>query len=441
MEILRLMEIEGKKVWLCVNLEKSNGIYTGYFSSMVEEIKAYVATFIRCPAAQVYYWLKCKGCLGKDVNPIIRKCFTVEQQQKVTKSKYIKEKGFAIVKDSDKDDIINAANNSGLFDLSLGLSDKEQRNRIAKTSYNNLAITFGDAKAGSMEAYNFSSGASITTLHKEREGKGISVASAKTIAKSVFSIATDNTSEEDNEADTNEGEEDTSSTIEINEMEMAESETQSLTKNMNQETARLHLSSEDSQMEDSDGKEEDDTYLTGYNSSEEPSAHKLASEDYDDTLEVSSGELDAAHTNKFQVPESFKQQLWNDAGPTVDSMMIQLNLIKGNLEDNEAGMPFEWVGISKELRLFLVEEADEGISDQITYTDAMLVELYQTNHSGVRNFDPLSDKLDEDLDASKTQGTPPRAQEARPAEEAATSDARSVRDKEGVQSLGMAISD
>jgi hypothetical protein len=166
MEILRLMKIEGKKVWLCVNLE-SNGIYTGYFSSVVEEIKAYVPAFIRCPAAQVYYWVKRKGCLGKDVNRLIRKCFTVEQQQKVTNSKYIKEKGFAIVKDSNKDDIINAANNSGLFDLSLGLSDKEQRNRIAKTSYNNSAITFGDAKAGSMEAYNFSSGASITTLHEE----------------------------------------------------------------------------------------------------------------------------------------------------------------------------------------------------------------------------------------------------------------------------------
>ncbi len=204
---------------------------------MVEEIKAHVAAFIRCPAAQVYYWLKCKGCLGKDVDRLIYKCFTVEQQQKVTKSKYIKEKGFAIVKDSNEDDIINGANNSGLFDLLLGLSDKEQCDRIAKTSYNDLAIMFGDAKAGSMEAYNFSSGASITTLHEEREGKGISVASAKTIAKSVFSIATDDTLEEEDEADTDEGEEDASSTIEIDGMEMVESETQSLTKNMNREMA------------------------------------------------------------------------------------------------------------------------------------------------------------------------------------------------------------
>ena len=50
------MEIADMKVWLCVTRE-SNGIQTGYFSSVVEEIKAYVAAFIQCPAAQVYYWL------------------------------------------------------------------------------------------------------------------------------------------------------------------------------------------------------------------------------------------------------------------------------------------------------------------------------------------------------------------------------------------------
>jgi hypothetical protein len=125
------MEIEGKKVWLCVNRKSSNGIHTGYFSSVVDEIKMYVAAFIRCPVAQVYYWLKRKGCLGKDVNRLICKSFTVDQQLKVTKSKYIKEKGFAVMKDSNKNNIINAANNSGLFDMSLGLSEKEQCKRMS----------------------------------------------------------------------------------------------------------------------------------------------------------------------------------------------------------------------------------------------------------------------------------------------------------------------
>ncbi len=38
MDILQLMEIADKKVWLCVTREP-NRIHTGYFSSVVEEIK------------------------------------------------------------------------------------------------------------------------------------------------------------------------------------------------------------------------------------------------------------------------------------------------------------------------------------------------------------------------------------------------------------------
>ncbi len=73
------------------------------------------------------------------------------------------------MKDSNKNNIINAANNSGLFDILLELLDKEQCNRMAKTSYNNSAITFGDAKAGLMEAYNFSSEASITIRSSQQD--------------------------------------------------------------------------------------------------------------------------------------------------------------------------------------------------------------------------------------------------------------------------------
>ena len=156
---------------------------------MVEEIKAHVAAFIQCSAAQVYYRLKRKGCIGKDVNRLIWKCFTVEQQQKVTKSKCLKEKGVVVMKESEKDDIINVVKKTGLFDVSLGLSDKEQREQLAKTGHIESASTFGDAKVGSMEAYNFSAGASITAVHAEREGEATSVALSKTMAKSVFSIA------------------------------------------------------------------------------------------------------------------------------------------------------------------------------------------------------------------------------------------------------------
>jgi hypothetical protein len=280
---------------------------------------------------------------------------------------------------------------------------------MAKINYSELAISFGEAKAGSMEAYNFSSEASITTLHAEKEGGGVSVASAKMIAKSVFSIATNVTSDEEGETGTDDEEIDVRSVIEIDGIEMVESEVQRLTDNMNCAMEKLQLSSqesspaEDSQVEVSKDEDKDDTYMTDNDSKEEPNAHKMDSEDYEDAIEVSLGEFHAVHTNKFQTPANFKQQLWNEAGPTVDSMMIQLNLIKGNLEDNKAGMPFEWVGVSEELRLFLVKEAGGRISDQISYIDDMLMEMYQMNPLGVRNFDPLSVEPYKDHDASKTQ--------------------------------------
>ena len=205
----------------------------------------------------MYYWLKRKGCIGDDVNRLIRKCFTVEQQQKVTKSKYIKEKGIAVMKESDEDDIINAANKTRLFDMSLGLSDKEQRERMAKSGYNESAISFGEAKVGSMEAYNFSAGASITTVHAEKEGKGTSVASAKTMAKSVFSIATNITSGSEDGGSDSDKEMDGKTGVEIAGMEMFEEEGQSLTENMNRATADLQLGSSESAPEE--GSQEEDT--------------------------------------------------------------------------------------------------------------------------------------------------------------------------------------
>ena len=63
------------------------------------------------------------------------------------------------------------------------------------------------------------------------------------------------------------------------------------------------------------------------------------------------------------------------------------------------------------------------------------------NPAGVRNFDLLNVESDKEQNASKTQGTPPGAQEARLKEEPAMPDMRAGRDKEGVQSLGMATGD
>jgi hypothetical protein len=101
------------KVWICLSTG-TNGMTTGYFSSIVPEIRDHVAAFTMCPAAHVYWWLRRRGCLAEDVNCLIRHCFTISQQQKVTTSKYMKDLGYAVVNDQDADNIINAATTQGI---------------------------------------------------------------------------------------------------------------------------------------------------------------------------------------------------------------------------------------------------------------------------------------------------------------------------------------
>ena len=125
----------------------------------------------------------------------------------------------------------------------------------------------------------------------------------------------------------------------------------------------------------------------------------------------------------------------------IDSMMVQLTIIKDNLEDSKAGLPFEWIGVSTELRLFLDKEVGDGISAQLIYINNMLAEMYEMNPTGVWTFNPLNMEPDDIPNASKTQESPPGAQEARSADKAATPARSACRDKEGVLSLSMATGD
>jgi hypothetical protein len=123
-----------------------NGMSLGYFFSVVQEISKHVAAFIACPGAQVYWWLRRRGCITADVNKLIRHCFTLSQQQKVSSSKYLKELGHMMVDRTDENDIIQASNLEGIYDLSLGLLDKERRSLVALRGYDAAAITYGKAK-------------------------------------------------------------------------------------------------------------------------------------------------------------------------------------------------------------------------------------------------------------------------------------------------------
>jgi hypothetical protein len=187
-EIFNLMEINDKKVWICVSTGL-NGMSTGYFSSMVQEISEHTAAFIACPGAHVYWWLRHRGCITVDNNNLIRHCFTLSQQQKVTLSKYLKDFGHTVVDRTDGDNIIHASTSESIYDLTLGLSDRERRSLVPTQGYNATAITYGKAKEGAVEAHNFSAALSVISLHSaKRKGAEDKSVTTQTLAKSAYSI-------------------------------------------------------------------------------------------------------------------------------------------------------------------------------------------------------------------------------------------------------------
>jgi hypothetical protein len=66
--------------------------------------------------------------------------------------------------------------------------------------------------------------------------------------------------------------------------------------------------------------------------------HDVRMGKYDpNSIEVSLGIFDVEHSKKYEMPNSFLQALWNAAGPSVGSMLTQLDLIKVELEGDEGG--------------------------------------------------------------------------------------------------------
>jgi hypothetical protein len=248
-----------------------------------------------------------------------------------------------------------------------------------------------------------------------------------------------------------------------------------LTKNMNKATAQLKLLSVDGEQDMEEDEEECDdamdrevdskeetpyavhrsdspSLLAGLNPDSDNEGGKdfleddlsvhlednYLSKDYDSSSEVASGVFDASHANLFEEPKSFKEHLWNLAGPSVGSMSIFLNLLKDNLEEDKAGFPAGFSKIPQHLLTLLAEEAGKDRRDQIEYAEEILKALNkigQTNsHEGAPTLDEGSNQ-----EASKTQGTLPGAHQASPTEAAAVEPATPAgRDKEGVQSLSMA---
>jgi hypothetical protein len=148
--------------------------------------------------------------------------------------------------------------------------------------------------------------------------------------------------------------------------------------------------------------------------------------------------FEASYTNTFEEPNSFKELLWNIAGPSVGSMIIFLDLLKDDLEAEEVGLPAKFNKIPANLLALLVEEAGKEHGEQIEYIELILEALDKISQTNSHDEAPSPDEGTNE-EASKTQGMLPGAHKASPTEEAAVKPATQAgRDKEGAQSSSMA---
>jgi hypothetical protein len=458
---------------------------------------------------------------------MIRHCFSLSQQQKVTQSKYLNDLGHAAVDQSDVDDIINAATTQGIYNLTLGLSDKEKQVMVAGKAHKASVITYGEAREGAMEAHNFSPSASITTTHSRNEKKQDvkSVTSEKTLAKSVYSVdmskvTEDDTDEERNgsgEGCDNDKKPHANKMIAIEGMQLLverkktamlfETESMNGSDYDNKNSTKDSKDEEEESGETEDSKEED---LEGEGSREEAEEVEGSKEwakinktmnanmaltiaqlnrsledkegrsldsdeesynkedmsiqmgdqdislgDYDpEATEVLSGIFEAEHGQKYEEPANFLQALWNVAGPSVGSMLTQLDPIKTELKGDEAGVEPDFSQIDGQLIDFLIKEAGEDTDECINFIDSVIAKLdkykekedteMEITQSGAPEGRPEGDALTPKEGgtslASKTHGTLPGAPEASTAEGAAkkTNTTMADGDKEGAQSMSTA---
>ena len=87
--VMRYATLDGDNIWLAA-ISRYGGGVTGYFSCVLLEIKPYSEQWTQCPSEQIYWFLLWKGCDIDDVRTMIKDCFSIYEQMKMSKSRWSK---------------------------------------------------------------------------------------------------------------------------------------------------------------------------------------------------------------------------------------------------------------------------------------------------------------------------------------------------------------
>ena len=236
-----------------------------------------------------------------------------------------------MVADSGEENIVNSVHGekgANWVNGLAGLSDKEKESFASRNG--DAYIEFGEATEGAVEAHNFNSALSVTTVHSSnRLNEDESVASKKTLAESVFSVGGESDSAEeeskkdpeDNELKDNESKDDT---MEESEEEGSKQDDEGKEANENK-LAKNKSKEEEEFMDARSGEEGIHTEGMDKVSRDLTEKLRLAQSNLDnvDSRGSSSGSSDKSdesnYHKKFEEVTCFKEALWNASGPSVSS--------------------------------------------------------------------------------------------------------------------------
>ena len=178
--ILQDVELGGKKVFQCVLRSDGNRRYQVYYKAKCPITAAFVKEYLRCAAAQVYYYLLKRGVKRAEVDRVVKKSFSHDQLALVKAAKYNKATKLAQVSIAEEDmDIVMAAQQSdGFIDRLAHLTEEEAAAWKAKQ-----LLLLKDAAKSDPAAYDFENGQEVTSIHAGKHhpqlGSGASIGASK----------------------------------------------------------------------------------------------------------------------------------------------------------------------------------------------------------------------------------------------------------------------
>ena len=159
-DILQDVEFGGKKVFQCVLRADGNQRYQVYFKARCSSTCAFVREYLKCPAAQVYFYLIKRGAVKAEAIAFTRRCFDHTQLQKVNKAKYNPALKLGYVKmDNSEMDIGMAAREDDFIDRFGHLTKEQISAELKKEEEDKLDPA----------VYDFENGQSVTSIHGGRK--------------------------------------------------------------------------------------------------------------------------------------------------------------------------------------------------------------------------------------------------------------------------------